>query len=259
MRVWRGAARGQRPQASGRENGILARRVQPPPLTKTLDAELVADTVPGAAEGAVRIGRFQVLEVLGRGSMGVVYAAFDEALDRRVALKVIRRDTGRREAVRPRMLREAQGLARLSHPNVVQVYEVGEIAGQLFIAMEFLQGRTLLEWLAERPRDWQAIVDVFAQAGRGLAAAHAAKLVHRDFKPENAIVADDARVRVVDFGLVRGDREPDDDAQPPGPSRSLSGLRITQSGAVIGTPAYMSPEQHLRRSVDARSDQFSFS
>jgi len=232
--------------------------VSQPPITETLDAELAADAVVGPAEGAVRLGRFLVLEVLGRGSMGVVYAAFDEALDRRVALKVIRRDAGQRESVRPRMLREAQALARLSHPNVVQVYEVGELAGQLFIAMEYLQGGTLGEWLAERERGWQAILDVFVQAGRGLAAAHAAKLVHRDFKPENVIVGDDARVRVVDFGLVRGDREAEDDSLPPVPSVSFTDLRITRSGALIGTPAYMSPEQHGRRPVDARSDQFSF-
>ena len=237
---------------------IRSAALQPPPLTQTLDAEGVADVVPGLAERAVRIGRFQVLEVLGRGSMGVVYAAFDEALDRRVALKVIRRDSGRREMVRPRMLREAQALARLSHPNVVQVYEVGEIAGQVFIAMEYLQGGTLREWLTQRPREWPAILDVFVQAGRGLAAAHAARLVHRDFKPENVIVAEDGRVRVVDFGLVRGDGERDDDGEPPGPSGSLADLRITQSGALLGTPAYMSPEQHLHRPVDARSDQFSF-
>jgi serine/threonine protein kinase len=198
--------------------------------------------------------------------MGVVYAAYDETLDRRVALKVLRRDTGGRESVRRRMLREAQGLARLSHPNVVQVYEVGELGGQVFIAMEYLPGRTIREWLAAGPRDWRAILDVFVQAGSGLAAAHAAKLVHRDFKPENAIVADDLRVRVVDFGLVRDDGGRDDGSGGPddGPAAPDDGpddpddRALTQSGALIGTPAYMSPEQHDRRPADARSDQFSF-
>ena len=157
----------------------------PAPLQQTLDAEAPLDGPLVRAEGALRIGRFLVLEVLGRGNMGVVYAAYDEALDRRVALKVIRRDIAGRESVRRRMLREAQGLARLSHPNVVQVYEVGELSGHVFIAMEYLPGRTIGEWLAAEPRDWRAILDVFVQAGRGLAAAHAAKLVHRDFKPKS--------------------------------------------------------------------------
>ena len=231
---------------------------QPGPLQQTLDGETPAGEAAGPAASAVRLGRFLVLTVLGRGNMGVVYAAYDEALDRRVALKVIRRDIKGSEANTRRMLREAQGLAKLSHPNVVQVYEVGELGGQVFIAMEYLPGRTLREWLAARPRDWRAILGVFVQAGRGLAAAHAAKLVHRDFKPENVIVGDDGRVHVVDFGLVRGDRERDEGDGAPDPGTSLVDREITQAGALLGTPAYMSPEQHNRQPVDARSDQFSF-
>ncbi len=219
----------------------------------------VSDSGDGAA-GAIKIGRFLVLQQLGRGSMGVVYAAYDEMLDRRVALKVIRRDISWQTSVQQRTRREAQALAKLSHRNVVQVYEVGEVDGKIFIAMEYLHGRTLTAWLKESERSWRELLDMFVEAGRGLAAAHAAKLIHRDFKPDNVIVGEDGRVCVVDFGLVSGDRRADDvdSSSAPVPANSLTNLRLTQAGAVLGTPAYMSPEQHSRMPVDARSDQFSF-
>ena len=153
-----------------------------PPLDQTLADEVPAE---GARQGALTIAHFVVLRKLGEGAMGIVYAAYDTRLDRRVALKLVRRDRPERGDSHGRVLREAQGLARLSHPNVVQIYEVGEVGDRLFLAMEYLDGQTLRAWLRERPRSWSAVLATFVAAGRGLAAAHAARLVHRDFKPES--------------------------------------------------------------------------
>lgn len=207
-----------------------------------------------------------MLEKLGQGGMGMVFAAYDPELDRKVAIKLIRDDRDCNEEQRARTRREAQSMAKLSHPNVVQVFEVGEHEGQLFVAMEFVRGRTLGAWLAAHDapaRSWPEVVDIFFQAGRGLMAAHAAGLVHRDFKPDNVMIGDDGRVRVMDFGLAR----------PGESSAALSTLRgvagavrgdasklahsLTTTGAILGTPAYMSPEQFETADVDARSDQFS--
>src|SRR5690606_16575386 len=141
---------------------------------------------------------------------------------------------------------------------VVQVYEIGEIDDQPFVAMEFVRGETVQAWLAARPRGVDEILDVFLQAGRGLAAAHAAGLVHRDFKPDNVMIGADGRVRVLDFGLARGS-EPEPPAPPPAAAPDLD-APLTVTGALLGTPAYMAPEQAAGASapVDARSDQFSF-
>jgi serine/threonine protein kinase len=197
-------------------------------------AELVAgDTRP--ARGA-RLGRFVVLHSLGAGGMGVVYAAYDPTLDRKVAIKLLRADA--RVEQRARITREAQAMARLSHPNVVQVYEVGTVGEQVFIAMELIEGGTLGEWLRSETRHPAEIMRHLEFAGRGLAAAHRVGLVHRDFKPENVLIARDGRVRVTDFGLAT-------DARDPG----------TEHG---GTPAYLAPEQLEQAAVDARADQFSF-
>mgnify|MGYP002777794677 CR=1 FL=1 len=195
--------------------------------------------------------------------MGIVYAAYDEKLDRRVALKVLRKLGSGSEKQGRRMLREAQALARLSHPNVVQVHDVGSFgAGQVFLAMEYLRGTTLRAWLDQGPRDWRVVLAAFVQAGRGLAAAHAAGLVHRDFKPDNVIVGEDGRVRVVDFGLAGalhdGSETSQSDEDEAALRDSALDLRLTRSGARIGTPAYMSPEQHMALPVDAYSDQFGF-
>ncbi|MCY1062229.1 serine/threonine-protein kinase [Nannocystis sp. SCPEA4] len=222
---------------------------------------------PGEAAPA-KIGRFTVLRQIGAGGMSVVYAAYDERLDRRIAVKLLR--SGETADNQARLLREAQAMARLSHPNVVAVHEVGAWEQQVYVAMEFVRGSNLREWLQAVPRDIREIREVFVAAGRGLAAAHHAGLVHRDFKPANVLVGDDGRVRVGDFGLVRhaGD-EPGLDGPPasvPVPPASIvqavarGGLSttLTETGAILGTPAYMSPEQHLGRPVDARSDQFSF-
>jgi serine/threonine protein kinase len=211
------------------------------------------------------LGRFRLIRRLGSGAMGVVYEGYDQELDRRVALKVLRPEIEAQSSLqaRTRMMREAQALARLHHPNVTMVYEVGTSeAGALFIAMELVEGRTLGRWLRARPRSWRAIVEVFLQAGRGLAAAHRAGLVHRDFKPDNVIVDEDGNARVVDFGLARASGlaellptlDPSLDGSEPGPVA----LHLTSTGAVLGTPAYMAPEQFQGGPPHATSDQFSF-
>ncbi|MEM7159898.1 MAG: protein kinase [Myxococcota bacterium] len=206
------------------------------------------------------LGRFQLLRRLGSGAMGVVYEAYDPDLDRRCALKVLRPDVAARRGLhaRSRMLREAQALACLRHPHVTMVYEVGRANDDvLFIAMELVEGRTVKRWLRARPRSWREIVEVFTQAGRGLAAAHHAGLVHRDFKPDNVLIDEQGQARVVDFGLARstgmGEFLPtlDDDG-------TSVGVDLTCTGAVLGTPAYMAPEQFDGGSVRPTSDQFSF-
>lgn len=220
----------------------------------------------GGLEQGTRIGRYVILERIGAGGMGVVYAAHDPELDRRVALKLLRPDrTGAAaEQHRIRLQREAQAIARLSHPNVVAVYDAGSLGNQVFVAMEFVEGRTLRQWLAEGRRSWQEIVEVFIAAGRGLAAAHAAGLAHRDFKPDNVLLGQDGRVRVVDFGLARpvGDVESGGEAAPEEASSGSGGrlldTPLTEWGVALGTPAYMAPEQLRGQGADARSDQFSF-
>jgi len=210
-----------------------------------------------------RIGRFAVLRRLGAGGMGVVYAAYDEELDRKIAIKVVREDLHGAQG-RSRMQREAQAMARLSHPNVVQVYEAGEFAGQVYVAMEFIKGQTLSEWQSAEERPWEEVLEVFLQAGRGLAAAHRQGLVHRDFKPDNVLVDGDGRARVLDFGLARAELGHHEDLQDSALMRvgavqgNVLSTDLTVAGAVIGTPAFMSPEQHLGRATDPRSDQFSF-
>jgi eukaryotic-like serine/threonine-protein kinase len=257
---------------------------------RLLSALAAGVSEPGAAE-PVRIGRYLVLRKLGQGGMGVVYLAYDEELDRKVALKLLREQPEDDSQGRARTLREAQALARLSHPNVVGVYEVGRWDARDFVAMEYVDGQTFDRWLAAQPRRWSEIVAMLAQAGRGLEAAHQAGLVHRDFKPSNLLIGGDGRARVCDFGLARrvaqlgpdpadaGTTQPHSSiARALGPDSgsgsdsteprraldsNVGGERPpwtsvgTRSGAVIGTPAYMAPEQHLGRS-DPLSDQFSF-
>jgi serine/threonine protein kinase len=203
-----------------------------------------------------RLGRFVILAKLGEGGMGLIYQAKDPSLDRDVAIKVLsprHGDTDHRE----RLLREAQAMGRVAHPNVVSVYEVGADEGILFIAMELVQGETLGEWLKREPRGYAATIDKFVQAGKGLAAAHRAGILHRDFKPANVIVGVDGRARVLDFGLARYVHEDSGRAVVPISSSSPLASPLTQFGELLGTPAYMSPE-HFRGEVSAASDQWSF-
>lgn len=204
------------------------------------------------------VGRYTVLGLVGHGGMGQVYAAYDPKLDRRVALKLLHVDQQDGERAQERLLREAQAVARLSHPNVVVVHDVGTLDERVFVAMEFVEGTTVAEW-AKAPRTWREILGVFAQAARGLAAAHAAGLVHRDFKPQNVMVSSGGAVRVMDFGLARYlDVGPAPVAGSETPSRASGELNLTRPGERLGTPRYMAPEQFKGSAVDARTDQFTF-
>ncbi len=218
----------------------------------------VAAALFGHAEPPQTIGRYRVEGTLGRGAMGVVYEAWDGELQRTVAVKLISRDAdvGLSEH---RFRREALALAKLAHPNVVTVHEVGLLDGRLFIAMELVRGSTLDTWIRAEPRTWQATLEVFIQAGRGLEAAHRAGLVHRDFKPSNCIVGEAGRVRVLDFGLARGVADLlDDEVAATYPVVSSLDVSVTRTGATVGTPAYMAPEQLRGGEISASSDQFSF-
>ncbi len=258
----RAADRGSAPPAppdSSNESVAFAETIAGEPAVSQ------ATDVPAIARGD-SIGRLFVLDEIGAGGMGKVYAAYDPELDRRVALKVLRSDV---ELAGPaefqsRLLREAQAMARLSHPNVITVYDVGTYRGGLYIAMEFVQGGTLTQWLRERSRSAAQIIDVFVRAGRGLGAAHSAGLVHRDFKPDNVLVGADGSVRVTDFGVARplGTEQPRVSVtsirEQIGAGQAAISELLTRDGTVIGTPAYMSYEQLIGKPADQRSDEFSF-
>jgi hypothetical protein len=228
--------------------------------TEVADASIEEPSRGVELSPGARIGRFTVVGSLGRGGMGTVVSAHDPDLDRQVAIKLVSRGAGSfGEEARERLVREARALAKLRHRNVVAVYEVGEHEGQVYLAMERVEGGTLRRALRDlgggEHTPWRQILDLFVAAGRGLAAAHASGMVHRDFKPENVLVDADGRILVVDFGLV-------------GTTGELTGLdtgggasvhdRLTRHDVVMGTPAYMAPEQHLGMPVDARADQFAF-
>ncbi|MBN8227225.1 tetratricopeptide repeat protein [Corallococcus macrosporus] len=217
------------------------------------DAELQRGTV---------LGRYVVIDRVGSGGMGVVLSAYDPQLDRKVALKLVRSLQGDGAVeLEQRLLREAQAVARLSHPQVITVFDVGTVDGRLFMAMEFVEGRTLRQWLKEAPRSWREVLAAYRQAGQGLAAAHAAHLIHRDFKPDNVLVDGQGRVRVTDFGLARlpeGTLALPPDTLPEGITPSAGPVDLTRTGSLMGTPAYMPPEQWKGEPIDARGDQFSF-
>ncbi|HVH98171.1 MAG TPA: serine/threonine-protein kinase, partial [Enhygromyxa sp.] len=248
----------------------------------------------GGEDVGASIGRYVLLERLGAGGMGVVFAAWDTKLERRVALKLIsNRNPDLHRQLQARLKREAQAMARLRHPNVVSVYDSEEADGRLFITMEYIDGVSLRRWLQDPSRTGPEIVAAFRQAGEGLAAAHAQGVIHRDFKPDNVLIANDGRVLVLDFGLASwatsssgvatqpseprarsgddpGELEDDD---PPSDEAARTSIEaptigsageqlatnnLTMPGAVLGTPAYIAPEQHRGQPIDARSDQFSF-
>ncbi|MDC0666170.1 serine/threonine-protein kinase [Nannocystis radixulma] len=259
---------------------VLSHASPPPeggtPLTPPVDGEPANDCAIDVEPLPSQIGRFNVLKRVGSGGMGVVYVAYDRDLDRKVALKVLRTaaiSRTKRDKARHRLMREAQAMAQLSHPNVIAIYDVGSVDDQIFFAMEFVKGVTLTKWLrsAEGPdgprrRTWQEVLLVFLQAGRGLAAAHKAGIIHRDFKPDNVLLDAEGRVRVGDFGLARAGHglgplaRPDTytEAIKAMAEKSLLDMRITRTGGMTGTPAYMAPEQYLGQATDARTDQFSF-
>lgn len=214
-------------------------------------------------ERGTSVDRYVVLYELGSGGMGIVYAAYDPQLDRKVALKLLRANS-RSDRARTRLLREAKAIARITHPNVVTVHDVGTYEGRVFVAMEYVEGLTLRRWLQEKSRPWIEILAVLGRAGQGLAAAHEGDLIHRDFKPDNVLIDDAGRAVVLDFGLARRTssqedipRVTTDEGSSHRPS-AKSEPDLTRTGAKLGTPAYMAPEQHLSSPTDARTDQFSF-
>ncbi|MCA9688198.1 MAG: protein kinase [Myxococcales bacterium] len=227
------------------------------------------DDLPGSGRAdsgdqPARLGRYIVLQRVGTGGMGVVYAAYDPQLDRKVAVKLMHASDNTR--AQKRLLREARAMARLSHPNVVAVHDVGTHEGRVFVAMDFIRGITLTQWLSADRRASADILQIFRLAGRGLAAAHDAGLVHRDFKPDNVLVGRRLGVKVTDFGIAQPLEASDLTGQ-----QSIEmlhsylekiGVQVedthTEHGLIMGTPNYMAPEQHLGMEADARTDQFSF-
>ena len=226
----------------------------------------------------ILLSRYVLLERIGAGGLGVVFAAYDPSLDRRVAIKLLQARTiaaDDADGARERLVREAQAIARLAHPNVVAVHDVGtyelerSLEGVLprgvFVVMEYIDGEDLDVWVRARPRHWSDVLAVYLAAGRGLAAAHRAGLVHRDCKPGNVLIARDAhgsdalgRARVLDFGLVRAHGSVETPQRPDRSAPSRLDGTLTRVGGVLGTPAYMAPEQHVGMAADARSDQYAF-
>ncbi len=223
----------------------------------------VAGDFPLPTPGQILAGRYMVFDYLGSGGMGVVLAAYDTRLDRRVALKLLRPEESSNTTVHDgeaRLVREAQAMARLNHPHVVSVYDAGSLEdGSLFIAMEYVEGQTLRRWREQQPRPWREVLKLYLAAGRGLSAAHAAGLIHRDFKPDNVLVGDDGRVRVMDFGLARPAHGTTHDEEPvTPPSSEAFNSEITATGALLGTPRYMAPELVRGEAAGVRSDLYAF-
>lgn len=233
------------------------------PLDFDTASAAVMEGLFGPTAGRPQVGRYTLLRRIGEGAMGRVYLGHDPELDREVAIKVIRSPDPslvRRASQRARLLREAQALAQVSHPNVVEIFEVGIRHGDIFMAMELVRGISLRQWSSTAEKTWSAKLDVLLQAARGLSAAHDAGVVHRDVKPDNVIVGEDGRIRVVDFGLARVGAEADEGVPSEvGASGTDPGSpSITRTGAVIGSPAYMAPEQLAGAPGSESADQFSF-
>ncbi|MEM9453307.1 MAG: serine/threonine-protein kinase [Myxococcota bacterium] len=253
---------------------VRARRMPPAPRARVMASapnttdpmsEAKAASSPASRPGPesapraqlpARVGPYRVHGQLGAGGVGVVYEAEDDNLGRRLAVKVLHDHSPASVA---RFRREARAMGQVNHPNVATIYDVGEADGRGYIAMELVCGQTLRQWLAAAP-SWTEVMVILDQAGQGLMAAHAAGLVHRDFKPDNVLVGDDGRVRVVDFGLAKHHTELCDASgifDRKALARELADGGITRTGSLMGTPAYMAPE-HFRGRGDARSDQFGF-
>ncbi|HKE17355.1 MAG TPA: serine/threonine-protein kinase [Kofleriaceae bacterium] len=250
------------------------RRADPALCEASTQPELGGESASASAQASPprrdqSIDRYALMEEIGAGGMGVVYKAYDPDLRRVVALKVLRAGAAV-ERHAQRLEREARAIARLSHPNVVAIYDVGKAGDELFIAMEYIEGQSLRRWLMAGPHPLGAVLEVFRQAARGLAAAHDAGLVHRDFKPDNVLIGDDGRVRVLDFGVARAprgegdelDREAlagwgDGEAGPVDDRLPLDGS-MTPTGHAVGTPRFMAPEQHRGQEADGRADQYAW-
>lgn len=274
---------------------LATRAILPGETERTRTEEVVpgrTTTRPDVVPTRPRIifGRYVMLRKIGEGGSGIVYTAYDPELDRKVALKLLHAGEGSSTGSnRPhaRLLREAQAMARLSHPNVISVYDVGSCEGEMddagpttvsdedgtgvYVVMELVRGKSLDQWMKQERRHWKTVLDVFLQAARGLAEAHDQGLIHRDFKPSNVMVGEDGRVRVLDFGLARvlGGADPGSSQIRRRSSESLTSMEVTpnepvldtpltQDGTVMGTPAYMAPEQHRGEEADARADQYAF-
>jgi serine/threonine protein kinase len=214
------------------------------------DAPSPLPPIPADSQG---LGRYRIGEPIGAGGSGIVYSAYDSRLERRVALKMLwaQRPLLGREATR--LHREARAMAKLAHPNVVPVFDIGVEEGRLFVAMELVEGGTLRSWLASGPHPWREVLARFRQAGEGLAAAHRVGLVHRDFKPDNVLVRENGTVLVTDFGLAREMRAGDVALA------STHGPGLTSETGKVGTPVYMAPEQLRGEPVDVRADVYAFS
>lgn len=253
------------------------------------EADTIADleSDPGDTKKLSTVGRYVILDSIGMGGMGLVCAAYDPKLSRKIALKLLRNASNDEASTagRNRLFREAQALAKLSHPNVVTVHDVDVFEGQVYIAMEFVEGTTLREWMRDEPRTWKEIRQKFILAGRGIAAAHQADIIHRDFKPSNVLISTEGDVRVADFGVAkerdRSHRDPDRDFAEFERRRRTVGvggstldssaeealideiqsnvsMDLTVAGRMVGTPAYMAPEQHMGLRVGPHTDQYSF-
>lgn len=262
---------------------------EPPdePRDKPREADTIADmdSDPGDTKKLSAIGRYVILDSIGMGGMGLVCAAYDPKLNRKIALKLLRNASNDEASTagRNRLFREAQALAKLSHPNVVTVHDVDVFEGQVYIAMEFVEGTTLREWLRDKPRTWQQILEKFILAGRGIAAAHQADIIHRDFKPSNVLISKEGDVRVADFGVAkerdRGQVPQRDYIEFERKRRTIAAggaldttaedalieeiqsnvsIELTVAGRMVGTPAYMAPEQHMGLRVGPYTDQYSF-
>jgi len=233
-----------------RDEALAARRH----LTSCDACAALAEKAPSAAVERT-LGRYVLLDEVGRGGMGRVLRGFDPQLDRFVAIKRLL-DSGGTDA-RERLVREAQAMARVVHPHLVSVFDAGlDAQGEVYLVMEYVKGPTLAQWLTEAPRTWRDVLRCFTQAGLGLAAAHAAGLVHRDFKPSNVLVAGEV-AKVTDFGLALAQASTVASPTSSEHGRSRISSRVTEAGVHAGTPAYMAPEQFEGR-FDPRSDQFSF-